>query len=92
MSAEGDALNVLFEMLMVVVVVGEKVQSYVGEDVDAVGDVDLVEVDVVANLMCDLDEKFLVEVAVKHVSLCVEFPYVFLNPPFSENRFPVRLY
>ena len=81
----------LFEMLMVVVVVGEKVQSYVGEDVDVVSDADQVEVDVVANLMCDLDEKFLVEVAVKHASLCVEFPYVFLNPPFSENIFSVTL-
>ena len=83
----------LFEMLMaVVVVVGEKVQNDVGEDVDAVSDVDLVEVDVAVNLMCDLDEKVLVEVAVKHVSLCVEFPYVFLNPPFSENIFSVTLY
>ena len=84
----------LFEMLMavVVVVVGEKVQNDVREDVDAVSDVDLVGVDEVVNLMCDLDEKVLVEVAVKHVSLCVEFPYVFLNPPFSENIFSVTLY
>ena len=84
----------LFEMLMavVVVVVGEKVQNDVGEDVDAVSDVDLVGVDEVVNLMCDLDEKVLVEVAAKHVSLCVEFPYVFLNPPFSENIFSVTLY
>ena len=77
---------------MAVVVVGEKVQSYAVEDVDAVSDVDLGEVDVVVNLVCDFEVKFLVEVGVKHVSRCAEFPCVFLNPPFSESIFSVTLY